>query len=78
MADREQTTDEMIQELIENRNGRYVLIGSEKDVAEGHAIVFDKFTRMVSYFDEGDGLHCDVVRRMVQAGAQVLPKVPPL
>lgn len=40
MAEREQTTEEMIQELIENRDGRYVLIGAEKDVTEGNAIFF--------------------------------------
>jgi hypothetical protein len=75
--EREQTTEEQIQELVENRDGRYVLIGTSEGAAEGDAIIFEPATRMVSWFDENDELHRDVVRRMLQAGARVLPRVPP-
>lgn len=45
---------------------------------KGMQSFFDTVTRMVSYFDGGDEqLHRDVVKRMLLAGARVLPKVPP-
>ena len=79
MAERERelTTEEMIRDWVENRDGRYVLVGPPDRVPEGFAIIFDTATRMVGGIDENDDLHRDVVRRMLRAGARVLPKVPP-
>jgi hypothetical protein len=77
MQPNEPTNEEVIRELIENRDGRYVLVGTPEQAATGHALVFDTMTRMVSYFDENDSLDRDVVRRMLTAGARVVAKVPP-
>lgn len=72
----EQTTEDMIQQMVENCDGRYVLIGTPESAAEGRAIIFEPALRMVSSFDENDELHRDVVKRMFRSGARVLPRIP--
>jgi hypothetical protein len=76
MQENEPTNDEVMRQWIENRDGRYILVGPPEQAADGLALVFDTVTRMVSYFDENDELQRDVVRKMFQAGTRVVAKVP--
>ena len=76
MEEKELTTSELIQEFVENRDGRYVLIGTPEKVADGHALIYDTVTRMVSWIDENDSLHRDTAKKMLAAGAHVLRKIP--
>ena len=72
----ELSTEEVIAELVANRSGRFVLIGRSDCGSTGDAIFFDTVTGEVSWIDENDALHRDVVIRMFQAGASVVPKAP--
>ncbi len=73
----EQSDEEYLSELIENRDGRFVLIGTRGGAATGDAMIFEPRTRMLHRFDEADELRRDVVMKMFAAGATVLPMVPP-
>lgn len=70
----EASTQEMILEFIENRGGRYILIGPLEQVEEGNALVFDSLTRLICGIDENDELHRSVVKRMLVANASVVAK----
>jgi hypothetical protein len=67
----ELSTEQWIEELVENKGGRYVLIARDLDRVEESALFYEPLTGMVSYVDEGDELHRQVVRRMLANGVRV-------
>lgn len=76
MQEREPTIQELIDEWVENRDGRYMLVGLAEDAVDGRAIIFDTATGMVGGIEGDDDLHREVVQRMLRAGTKVIPKVP--
>ena len=70
----EASTQELILEFIENRDGRYVLIGPRERVDDGNALIFDSLTRLICGIDENDELHRSVVKRMLAGGASVVAR----
>jgi hypothetical protein len=67
----EPTVEESIEEMVTNADGRWVLIAPDLAKAAESALFYDTKDRMISYIDEGDELHRQVVKRMLIAGARV-------
>ncbi len=67
----EPTVEESIEEMVTNADGRWVLIAPDLAQAAERALFYDTTNKMVSYIDEGDELHRQVVKRMLAAGAKV-------
>jgi hypothetical protein len=66
----ELSVEQWVEELVKNEGGRYVLIASDPGRVED-ARFYEPLTGMVSYIEEGDELHREVVRRMLANGARV-------
>jgi hypothetical protein len=63
-----------IEQMVANVEGRYVLIAPDAaKAAEGDALFYDAVNGIVSWIDEGDKLHREVVQRMLEAGVRVFP-----
>jgi hypothetical protein len=67
----ERTVEESIEEMVTNADGRWVLVAPNLAEAAERALFYDTRSRMVSYIEEGDELHRQVVKRMLAAGARV-------
>lgn len=66
--------EESIEEMVANVDGRYVLIAPDAvKAAEGDAQFYDAVNGLVSWIDENDNLHREVVQRMLATGARVFP-----
>jgi hypothetical protein len=78
-AEREHTTSEMMDLLIENKGHRYVLLGPTEEVRRGRTMIFDACERIwirISGHSPSDQLHRETVLKMLDRGAKVEPKIP--